>query len=106
MANELAMRQITRRRGTILKLIRQNHEEQLDRMDDSDLTDILLKIGTHMSARQVVTMLQDMQAFGWVAFRQRFSGELERVVCEEIMLTAQGLALVTRRKNTDEVTFD
>lgn len=106
MASELELRQMARRRGNMLKLIRQNHEEQLDRMDDSDLADIMLKIGVHMSTRQVVTMLQDLQTLGYVTFHQAFSDELERVALNEIMLTPIGLALVTRRKNTDQVIFN
>lgn len=106
MASEMELRQLARRRGNMLKLIRQNHEEQLDRMDDSDLADIMLKIGFHMSTRQVVTMLQDLQTLGYVTFHQEFSEALERIALSEIMLTPNGLTLVTRRKNTDDVIFD
>lgn len=94
-----------RRRGNMLKFVRQNHEKQFDRMDDSDVADMMIDIGAHMSTRQVMTMLQDLQVLGYVTFRQEFSDELERFVAKEIMLTPPGLALVTRRRDNDEVTF-
>src|ERR1035437_117985 len=103
MGNEFELIAIKRKRGTILKLIRQNHEEQSERnserMDDFALAVIMADIW-HMSQRQVLTMLQDLQTFGLVNFKQRFCDIRERIVAEEIMLTASGLGLVTRRKNT------
>jgi hypothetical protein len=62
-------------------------------------------VGSNMSQRQVMTMLQDLQILGYVTFRQEFSEELERYSADEIMLTAAGLAIVTRRKDNDEVMF-
>jgi hypothetical protein len=59
-----------------------------------------------MSQRQVLTMLQDLQIFGYVSFNQRFCDIRERTIAEEIMLTAAGLGAVIRRKDTDEVLFD
>lgn len=105
MGTEQELMQVRRRRGNMLKLIRQGHEKQLDRMDDSDMGRMMLDLGAHMSTRQVMTMLQDLQVLGYVTFQQRFSDELERYVAEQIMLTPQGLAVVTRRKDIEEVTF-
>ena len=105
MGTEQELMQMRRRRGNMLKFIRQGHEKQFDRMDDSDMGRMMLDIGSHMSTRQVMTMLQDLQVLGYVTFQQRFSDELERFVAEQIMLTPQGLSLVTRRKDNDEVTF-
>lgn len=100
------LNQIRRRRGTILKLIRQTHEGQLARMDDFDIWSMMQDLGANMSQRQVVTMLQDLQVLGYISFEQSFSQPKERVVAEKITLTATGLGITTRRKNTDEVLFD
>ena len=90
----------------MLKLIRQGHEAQLERMDDFEMAQMMRQLGSNMSQRQVLTMLQDMQVLGYVAFTQRFCEIRERMVAEEIILTAAGLALVIRRKDNDEVIFD
>ena len=95
-----------RRRGNMLKLIRQGHENQLERMDDFEMAKMMQNLGAHMSQRQVLTMLQDLQVLGYIAFNQRFCDIRERIVAEQIMLTAPGLALVVRRKDNDEVLFD
>jgi hypothetical protein len=100
------LNQMIRRRGNMLKMIRQTHERQLERMDDIDVWSMMQDIGAHMSQKQVVTMLQDLQVLGYVTFEQFFDEDRERVVVEKIMLTASGLGLVMRRKNTDEVRFD
>lgn len=105
MITEQELRQTKRRRGNMLKFIRQGHEKQLDRMDDSLMQAMMQDIGSNMSQRQVMTMLQDLQVLGLVAFQQSFSDELERYIAEEIMLTSAGLAMVTRRKDNDEVMF-
>jgi hypothetical protein len=104
--NERELIQIKRRRGNMLKFIRQGHEAQFDRMDDFEMLAMMQDIGANMSQRQVLTMLQDLQVMGWITFKQFFSQEKERMVAEEIMLTAVGLALVVRRRNTEEVLFD
>lgn len=98
--------QVRRRRGNMLKFIRQTHERQLGRMDDFEMWCMMQDLGANMSQRQVLTMLQDLQVLGLVTFEQRFSEEKERMVAEKIMLTAQGLGLTMRRHNTDEVLFD
>ena len=105
MATEQELRQTKRRRGNMLKFIRQGHEKQLDRLNDSMMLAMMQDVGSNMSPHQVMTMLQDLQVFGYVTFRQSFSGELERYIAEDIMLSAVGLALVTRRRDNDEVMF-
>src|ERR1035437_11036304 len=105
MANELELNLTRRRRGTMLKLIRQNHEEQSERLDDFALAKVMSTLW-HMSQRQVLTMLQDLQIFGLVNFKQRFCDIRERKVAEEIMLTAAGVGIVNRREDTNEVLFD
>jgi hypothetical protein len=106
MSTERELIQMKRRRGNMLKFIRQGHEAQLDRMDDFEMHAMMQDIGSNMSLRQVLTMLQDLQVLGLVGFKQSFSEERERMIAEEIMLTRDGLALVVRRRNTDEVLFD
>ncbi len=105
MAYELELNLTKRKRGTMLKLIRQNHEEQNERMDDFALAKVMSTLW-HMSQRQVLTMLQDLQIFGLVNFKQRFCDIRERKVAEEIMLTAAGVGIVNRREDTNEVLFD
>jgi hypothetical protein len=106
MSTERELIQIKRRRGNMMKLIRQGHEAQFERMDDFEMHAMMQDIGANMSLRQVLTMLQDLQTLGYVTFNQSFSEPKERVVAEQIMLTAAGLALVMRRKDNDEVLFD
>jgi hypothetical protein len=105
MITEQELRQIKRRRGNMLKFIRQGHERQLDRMDDLMMQAMMQDVGSNMSQRQVMTMLQDLQILGYVKFEQAFSDELERYTADEIMLTSTGLAVVSRRKDNDEVMF-
>ena len=106
MATDQELIQTKRRRGNMLKFIRQGHERQLDRMDDWEMTKTMQDIGAHMSQRQVLTMLQDLQVLGYINFNQRWCPIRERMVAEQIMLTGVGLALVTRRQDNDEVLFD
>ena len=106
MSTERELIQIKRRRGNMLKFIRQGHQAQLDRMDDFEMHAMMQDIGANMSLNQVLTMLQDLCVFGLVTFKQSFSQHKERFIAEEIMLTAAGVSLVTRRLNTDEVLFD
>lgn len=106
MGTEQELIQTKRRRGNMLKLIRQGHEAQLERMDDFDMAKMMQQLGANMSQRQVLTMLQDLAVLGYVSFTQRFCEILERTVAEEIVLTANGLGLVSRRKDNDEVLFD
>jgi hypothetical protein len=105
MSNEAEVITIRRKRATLLKLIRQNHEQQGERMDDFALAKLMQDIW-RMSQRQVLTMLQDLQTFGLLTFNQRFCDIRERTVAEEIVLTAAGVGLVNRRRDTDEVLFD
>jgi len=106
MSNEQELIQTKRRRGNMLKFVRQGHEAQLERMDDYQMAKMMQDIGSRMSQRQVLTMLQDLQVLGYVTFSQHFCEFKERMVAEEIMLTAAGLALATRRQDNDEVLFD
>jgi hypothetical protein len=102
---EQEMKQTKIRRGNILKLIRQGHENQLDRMSDSILQDLLRDLGSNMSFRQVMTMLQDLQELNYVKFDQTFSDEKGRFIAERIMLTSLGSVIALRRKDNEHVAF-
>jgi len=105
MGTELELKQTRRRRGNVLKLIRQGHEQQLERMTDSALQALLQDIGCNMSARQVMTMLQDLQEIGYLKFEADFDEEKERMVARHIMLTSLGAIVAMRRKDNENVAF-
>lgn len=107
MANitEQELRQIKRRRGMMIKLIRQGHEAQLDRLTDSGLLGLMQDLGAHMSPQQVMTMLQDLQEIGYVKFDQSFDDDKERYVALRIMLTSLGTAVAIARRDNDNVLF-
>lgn len=98
--------QTKRRRGTMLKLIRQGHEEQMSRMDDVEMLAMMQLLGQSMGTDQVVTMLQDLQVLGYIRFLQKVSERSGRIEISEIELTAQGLGVVVRRKSNDDVLVD
>ncbi|MDR3797975.1 MAG: hypothetical protein P4K93_07470 [Terracidiphilus sp.] len=102
---EQELKQTKRRRGNMLKLIRQGHEDQLDRMTDSILQGLMQDLGSNMSFRQVMTMLQDLQELNYVKFDQIFSDEKGRFIAERIMLTSLGSAVALRRRDNDNVLF-
>ncbi|MHB1673785.1 MAG: hypothetical protein ACYCSP_05990 [Acidobacteriaceae bacterium] len=95
-----------RRRGILLKLVRQGHEAQLSRMDDFEVFAILQELGHSMGRDQVLTMLQDLQLLGYLNFRQKVNDITGRVELSEIELTATGLGVVLRRKSNDDVLVD
>ena len=98
--------QTKRRRGMMLKLIRQGHEEQLARMDDVEMLAMMQLLGQSMGSDQVITMLQDLYVLGYVRFSQRANERTGRVEIGEIELTAQGLGAVIRRKSNDDLLLD
>lgn len=98
--------QTRRRRGMMLKLIRQGHEEQLARMDDVEMLAMMQLLGQSMGSDQVITMLQDLQVLGYVRFKQSTNERTGRVALFEIELTAQGLGAVIRRKSNEDLLLD
>jgi flagellar motor switch protein FliG len=105
MGTEQELRQCQRRRGNMMKLIREGHEDQLDRMNDSVMQGMMQDLGSNMSQRQVMTMLQDLQELGYIKFDQRFDEDKQRFVAERIMLTSLGTALAIRRRDNEDVLF-
>ena len=102
---EMQMKQTRRRRALALKLIRQGHEAQEDRLNDTMLQALMQDAGSNMSPNQVMTMLQDLQELNYVKFAQRFDDIRERFVAEQIMLTSLGTILVLRRQNNENLLF-
>ena len=98
--------QARRRRGIILKLVREGHENQLSRMDDFELWSILLKMGQTVGRQQVATLLQDLQVLDYLDFKSTPNDETGRVELSQITLTAAGLRFYTRRKSNDDVLFN
>jgi DNA-binding IclR family transcriptional regulator len=103
---DLNLMQLRRRRGTVLKLIRLGHENQLSRLHDGAVSDILLEMGQPMSIFQVITMLQDLAVLGYVQFDQAFDQDLGRYRLDNIMLTPVGLRFVDRRLPNEDVLFN
>ena len=106
MSSERELIQTKRRRGIMLKFVRQGHEAQLSRMDDFEMYAMMQELGQSMGRDQVLTMLQDLQLLGYLNFRQAMNGITGRIEISEIELTASGLGIVTRRKSNDDVLVD
>jgi hypothetical protein len=108
MALEAERREILarRRRGIILKLIRENHEDQAQRYTDGELWAMLLRIGQTVGRTQVVTLLQDLQVLDYIDFKSQTDDEDGRTRLMEIMLTPSGLRFYTRHKSNEDVSFN
>jgi hypothetical protein len=100
------IRQIRRRRVVILKMIRQGHQQQLQRLDDFGVWAAMQDLGMQMGRNAVITMLQDLCVLDYIKYRQGFSDENDRVTLSEIELTPRGLTVVIRRQSNDDLLFD
>jgi len=103
---DLSLMQTKRRRGTVLKLVRQGHENQLSRLDDGAVADILLEMGQPMSPYQMLTLLQDLATLGYIQYEQSFDNEVGRYRLDNIILTPTGLRFVDRRKSNEDIVFN
>ena len=106
---ELAERKLVlarRRRGIILKLIREGHENQLPRLDDLETWTMLLKMGQTMGRDQVVTLLQDLSILDYVDFKSTMNDISGRLELNQIQLTAAGLRFVIVGRSNDDVLFN
>ena len=103
---DLALRQTRSRRGTILKLIRQGHEEQLSKYYDGALAGVLLDMAIPMGIFQLLTMLQDLCVLGYIAYDRAWDVDLGRYRLENIILTPVGLRFVDRKQSNEDVAFD
>ena len=106
MSTEAEIRLMKRRRGTVLKSVRQGHEQQMHRMDDFDVWSMMQDLGMQMGRKAVLTMLQDLCVLGYIQYTQTFDEENARARLSEIVLTSQGAAITIRRQSNDEVLFD
>jgi hypothetical protein len=89
-----------RRRGIILKLVRQGHENQFPRLDDFELF-AMLQVGRD----QVLTLLQDLEVLQYVTFKSASNEITGRRELSQIELTAVGLRFVTQGKSNEDVLF-
>lgn len=96
---------VRRRRGIILKLIRENHEDQGTRYTDGELWAMLLKLRQTVGQEQVVTLLQDLQTLDYVDFKSEPDSK-GNMRLSEIELTANGLRFYTRQKSNEDVSFN
>jgi hypothetical protein len=106
---ELAERKLVlarRRRGIILKLIREGHENQLPRLDDLELWTMLLKMAQTMGRDQVVTLLQDLRVLDYIDYKQTMNELTGRIELSQIELTAAGLRLMVVGRSNDDVLFN
>jgi hypothetical protein len=98
--------QARRRRGIILKLVRQGHENQFSRMDDFEVWSMLLKLGQTVGRDQVLTMLQDLQVLDYLDYKSTMNEITGRMELSEVQLTANGLRFVTAGHSNDDVLFE
>jgi hypothetical protein len=98
--------QARRRRGIILKLVREGHENQLSRMDDFEMWAVLQKMGQTLGRDQVVTLLQDLAVLDYIDFKTAVNEITGRVELSQIALTPLGLRFYTRRQSNEDVLFN
>jgi hypothetical protein len=98
--------QMRRRRGIILKMVREGHENQLSRMDNFEVWAVLQKMGQTMGQEQVTTLLQDLAVLDYLDFKTQVNDISGRVELSQIMLTAAGLRFVTAGRSNDDVLFN
>jgi hypothetical protein len=94
-----------RRRGIILKLVRQGHENQFPRLDDFELFAMLQELGQSVGRDQVLTLLQDLEVLQYVTFSSASNEITGRRELSQIELTAVGLRFVTQGKSNEDVLF-
>jgi hypothetical protein len=98
--------QMRRRRGIILKMVREGHEHQLSRMDNFEVWAVLQKMGQGMGREQVDTLLQDLAVLDYLDFKTAINEMTGNVEISQIVLTAAGLRFVTAGRSNDDVLFN
>ena len=98
--------QAMRRRGIILKLVREGHENQLSRMDDFEVWAVLQKMGQTLGRDQVTTLLQDLRVLEYIDYKSKVNEFSGRNEMSQIELTAAGLRFMTAGKSNDDVLFN
>ncbi len=105
-AAERKLIQAQRRRGIILKLVREGHENQLSRLDDFEVWAVLQKMGQTLGRDQVVTLLQDLEVLDYIDFKSAVNEYSGRVELSQIVLTAAGLRFMIAGRSNDDVLFN
>jgi hypothetical protein len=98
--------QVRRRRGIILKLVREGHENQFSRLDDFETWAMLQKMGQTMGQEQVRTLLQDLAVLDYLDFKTKVNDVTGNVELSQIQLTATGLRFVTAGRSNEDVLFN
>lgn len=82
-------------RGTVLKLLRTNHDQQSSRFDSTALWSALVRgLGFDVSKNEVKTVLQDLQGRGYVRFQQKKDWSIGEVYITQIELCPKGRDLL------------
>lgn len=97
------MVQRQRRRGIVMKLIREGHENQMSRMDDLEMWGTLLRAGITMGRDQVRTMLQDLQVLGYIDFKSTFNEESGQRELSQIELSAAGVRFMDIGRSNEDI---
>jgi|GEM_PF-4722433 len=105
MRAERELIQARRRRGIILKLVRQGHENQFSRMDDFEVWAMLQKLGQSIGRDQALTLLQDLEVLDYIDYKSSINEITGRTELSQIQLTANGLRFVTAGRSNDDVLF-
>jgi hypothetical protein len=105
MSAERELIQAKRRRGIILKLVRQGHESQMPRMDDFEVFAMMQELGQSVGRDQILTLLQDLEVLEYLEFKSTANEMTGRTELKQIELSANGLRFVIRGKSNDDVLF-
>jgi hypothetical protein len=105
MSAEREMVLAKRRRGIILKLVRQGHENQFSRLDDFELFAMMQELGQSVGRDQVLTLIQDLGVLEYVDYKQKHNEISGRTEISQIELTKAGLRFVTAGRSNEDVLF-
>lgn len=82
-------------RGTVLGLLRTNHDEQSSRLDSSALWSALVRgLCFEVSRNELKTVLQDLKGRGYVDFKQQKDHERGIIYIVQIELCPRGRDLL------------
>ena len=91
----MATAKMKRLRGTILEILRTNHDQQSSRFDSSALWSALVRgLGFDASKNEVNTAIQDLCARDYVTCRQKRDDRTGDVFITQIELTPKGRDLL------------
>jgi len=91
--------QVKRRlRGTMLKLVYENHEAQGHRMDDVILTGVLERLGFDAYVNLTRELLEDLKERGFVAFEKERNRATGKISIRKIQITPAGADIIEGTK--------